>query len=388
MAGRKISGWAAATVSTLLFVAVLEVGLRVIELKFGFLPAEPPQWIKFSPTLHFEIQPNIKCSIFYTLAETNSYGLRNPEFSLEKRDTFRIVCLGNSCTFGNLLHTEETYCRKLESLFRQRFGGKIQVINAGIPGYTSYQGSVFLNERALSYKPDLLIVSYGFNDRRAAPDSSRSDSPGYFRHYHSTQKMLSILRRSYTYRLIELAVLGKERTPIIKGYNVRVDSVKYGENLRDIARTAGENSIPVVYMGIPDNPRLLRRYKASQRLLNEGKPEAARQVLSGADRFFSRMERRRFNQRVLTEKLPVEPLPEIDDVMTFLGGLPIYTGDEYNDIMAKAAEEFNSHYVDLGTVLTEEHYADFIHFNPKGAEITAVELFKVIVEKGYAERLK
>lgn len=382
---RRIPGWVTAAVSTLLFAAVLEMGLRVVELKFRILPPEPPEWIKFSPTLHFEIQPNYQGYIFDTLAETNSYGLRNREFSPEKGDTFRIVCLGNSCTFGNLVSSDETYSHKLESLCRWNFGGKIQIINAGIPGYTSYQGLVYLRERALSFEPDLLIVSYGFNDRRTAPDSGWSDSPRFFRRYYAAQKRLNLLRKSYIYRTIELGVLGKERTPIIRGYEVRVDSVKYGENLREISRIAAENGIGVIFLGIPDNPRLLRRYEASQKLLDEGKLEQARLLLSGEQRFFTRMERWRFNRRVLSVNLPVTPLPEIDDVMTFLGGLPVYTGDEYNRIMARAAEEFNAPYVDLQTALTEEHYIDFIHFNMKGTERAAVELFKVIQKEGYME---
>jgi len=38
------------------------------------------------------------------------------------------------------------------------------VINAGVPGYTSFQGVRYLEEEGLGLRPDLVIACFGFND--------------------------------------------------------------------------------------------------------------------------------------------------------------------------------------------------------------------------------
>jgi len=49
--------------------------------------------------------------------------------------------LGDSCTAGHQLPTEKTYTKLLEKLLNREKGIKtFELINAGVPGYTSFQG--------------------------------------------------------------------------------------------------------------------------------------------------------------------------------------------------------------------------------------------------------
>ena len=70
----------------------------------------------------------------------------------------RILCLGDSCTFGFGVNDDQTY----PALLQRRLPG-VQVINAAVPGYTAYQDRVCL-EKLAARPPDVVVVAFGFND--------------------------------------------------------------------------------------------------------------------------------------------------------------------------------------------------------------------------------
>jgi lysophospholipase L1-like esterase len=98
----------------------------------------------------------------------NSLGYRGPNFSSTKREgSFRIVCLGNSITFGEAAsHDSTAYPPVLEKVIRQRgeIACPVEVINAGVMGYTSYQCLADLKTRLVALQPDMVILCVGWND--------------------------------------------------------------------------------------------------------------------------------------------------------------------------------------------------------------------------------
>lgn len=106
----------------------------------------------------------------FTLS-TNEIGLRSPP--LRGGDSFRVLAVGNSCTFGIGVNDDETWPAVLRERMALFQGEETEVINAGVPGYTAFQGLCYLHEHGLALKPDLVIVCFGFND--AAVWGSRSD---------------------------------------------------------------------------------------------------------------------------------------------------------------------------------------------------------------------
>jgi lysophospholipase L1-like esterase len=85
----------------------------------------------------------------------------------------RVLAVGDSCTFGLGVDDAETWPAQLETSLRER-GLDAEVINAGVPGYTAFQGQRWFEARGLDLKPDILVLSFGFNDRESW--SSRSDA--------------------------------------------------------------------------------------------------------------------------------------------------------------------------------------------------------------------
>lgn len=95
---------------------------------------------------------------------TNSLGLRGPEVEPRAHGEFRILSLGESTTFGIRLRYEHTYSARLEEELKQISDRPVRVVNAGVPGYSLFQGVTYLKYRGLSLEPDVVLVYFGYND--------------------------------------------------------------------------------------------------------------------------------------------------------------------------------------------------------------------------------
>jgi lysophospholipase L1-like esterase len=95
----------------------------------------------------------------------NALGFRGPETTVAKpKGVFRVVALGGSTTYGDqIARWEDAYPAQLEAMLRAR-GRHVEVINAGVPGYSSWEMLVAFEFRLLDLQPDLLIVYEGIND--------------------------------------------------------------------------------------------------------------------------------------------------------------------------------------------------------------------------------
>ena len=95
--------------------------------------------------------------------DVNSIGIQNEEIELEKPDGMsRIIVLGDSVS---VLADWETGTDNLYSaILGESLRGEAEVINAAIPGYTTYQERLLLEHEMLQYDPDLVIVQYTLND--------------------------------------------------------------------------------------------------------------------------------------------------------------------------------------------------------------------------------
>lgn len=115
----------------------------------------------------------------------NSGGfISTPEISLEKpENTVRIVFLGGSSTAGTgkNLNDEDTWPWLVAENLREKLKGtdiKVDFINAGLSGYSTFESYGKLWSRLRFYKPDIVVVNhawnemYYFNDKIAADPTS------------------------------------------------------------------------------------------------------------------------------------------------------------------------------------------------------------------------
>ena len=88
---------------------------------------------------------------------TNSIGLRSPELQKTKPE-LRIVCLGDSVTFGWGVAEEDSYPRVLEGMLSQD-GYDVEVINAGIPAMKPLHIMKWSQKNLKSLQPDLILLA-------------------------------------------------------------------------------------------------------------------------------------------------------------------------------------------------------------------------------------
>jgi lysophospholipase L1-like esterase len=96
----------------------------------------------------------------------NSLGLKNREVGPKEEHVFRILVLGDSLVWSGETTRGRLYTEIVEeNLNAGRIDGPaIEVINAGVPGYTTYQELEFLKVYGLGMEPDLVLLGFVLND--------------------------------------------------------------------------------------------------------------------------------------------------------------------------------------------------------------------------------
>jgi len=183
----------------------------------------------------------------------NSFGFRGPEISrIKPSHVTRILCLGDSITFGWGVEEEDSYPFLLEKILNTNLPDiMFQVVNAGIPTHSSWQGYLRLKKtHLLEYSPDVVVISYGFNDQvphkerdknRSNPVRVKNLSPGIFRRY---------LTRTHTHkylkRLLEPVLVSR---PNQTTHNrVRVPRDDFRENLESMLQILDGHQISTVFL--------------------------------------------------------------------------------------------------------------------------------------------
>lgn len=93
-------------------------------------------------------------------------GWRGPAFEREKpTGVFRIICVGDSHTFGHGVAEQESWPRALARALPERVDGRrVEVLNFGVGGYEGAQKVALIERRALAFDPDLILLQLYMND--------------------------------------------------------------------------------------------------------------------------------------------------------------------------------------------------------------------------------
>ncbi len=303
-------------------------------------------WLVCYPILGYKLNPQQKPNG----QPLNRAGFRTHEFTPKAPGTYRILALGDSCTLGRLSwgYVGEPYPQRLERMAAERAGeGRIEVLNAGQGGYSSYHGVMLLRSKLRGLEPDLITVRYGWNDLiMSAAESPRE--PGavgiavedvllrtaLYGFVKRLNRELRALRQTTVEGTLAALERGKERRPI----NSRSD---YEHNLRRIIEIGRARGAEVWLLTAPHNPR----------------PSAS------ARAFF----------RTLTG-IPYDALPKIHDA--------------YNDATRAVGAELGVRVVDMDAVYREHAAAplfqhdDIPHPTQAGHDLEAEALYARLVARG------
>jgi hypothetical protein len=165
------SGWrklVVISVPAVLLSAVLLAGLAEVWVRLSWDPKKGTPGFFLSDAVRGQrLAPNYDGWFAGIPVHINSLGFRDPrEYDLQKkRNTFRILVLGDSVTFGHGSIPEHTYPALLEQKLKHwRPDVDWQVWNAGVPGYDTSQELADLLERGPQFQPDLVVVGFFIND--------------------------------------------------------------------------------------------------------------------------------------------------------------------------------------------------------------------------------
>jgi hypothetical protein len=122
--------------------------------------------------LQFDLKPNYDAVFFGQRYTSNSQGLRDREYDLEKPEgVYRIALLGSSIDMGWGVATPDTYENLLEDWFnaessRRGLVRRFEVINFAVAAYGPVQRYDVFHRKALAYSPDLVLFSSTMLDPR------------------------------------------------------------------------------------------------------------------------------------------------------------------------------------------------------------------------------
>jgi lysophospholipase L1-like esterase len=256
---RLLQNLALSFATFLLCVAALEIILRFAG--YGNLEIYQPD-----PRLYWKLKPDQDCftKIDHKPVHINSHGTRGPDFSTEKpADTFRILSLGDSRTFGWGLSESETYSSRLQELLRQKSGGakKVEVINTGVNAWSYSQMSVFFRDDALAWKPDVVILG----EANLWTQFSEHNSPEFIRQMMWRVRLKNFLRHFAIYHYVVEVKLQKiyeeqrkkfipvepQQDPLFKEQQQKDPDAMFRSEIEDICRLAQTNHIATVMLFMP-----------------------------------------------------------------------------------------------------------------------------------------
>jgi hypothetical protein len=95
---------------------------------------------------------------------TNSNGYRGVNsISKVAKESLKIFCCGGSTTSCDGVDDSNTWPKILEDQLNAK-GFDVQVVNAGVPGWHSYQDLLLIRNEIIKFKPDVILLHQGWNE--------------------------------------------------------------------------------------------------------------------------------------------------------------------------------------------------------------------------------
>jgi lysophospholipase L1-like esterase len=247
-------------------------------------------------------------------------------------------------------------------------------MNLGVNGYTSYQGCKALLKYGALIDPDIIFVSFNFNDRRFVLQPELADGDTAFQQLYSS----SLVRDPTEANPAAPRMIGDMFTTDVRLDKVRprVDVRGYRENLTKMVQWAKQHGSAVAFILLGDNPDQTSTLREGVKHLSEKNYAAAIKSLTEAkddsdDVWFSALARLYLSEafRATGRHDAAEQVLSMKDALAGLtGGYPIVLDSDYHRIMKEVADEHGALLVDAASELNKDTsvYWDFCHFDGRG----------------------
>ena len=217
------------------------LSFHVPEIRSAGYDRDPHRYWRLKPGFTGQVSANHPWDV-----RINGLGLRGPETSRAKaKGVVRVIVMGDSSAFGWEVPEEATFARRLESLLRARGSAKYEVLNAGVPGYSSYQGRRYLESELVQFGPDAVVTYFGLNDLTGAMYYTDAEQGAF--HALPRASLLGRLRQLRLWHVMVDAVEKARRRDRFEAYFtsrdlLRVRPEDYRANLaamKDVAQRHG-----------------------------------------------------------------------------------------------------------------------------------------------------
>jgi len=308
-----------------------------------------------------DYDPSYRDRVFFTI---NQFGLRGHLPKVPKPvETFRIIALGGSSTFGYSVTDGLDWPSQLEKKLKPH--GPFEVINAARPGATTSINYPYLRDRLLRLEPNLFVFHEGFNDFWRAVKNHDRD----WDRYSAVDETLPARESP-----LELSEANKwPARPLFLTYY-------FGEWLNRRLKRLERPSRDELEKLLAYDPAIVSIYRRNlQAMVRLSKSKGAQVVLTTFaacdDPSLPESEQR------LRLKYTLHVMPELE-LKTAQHGM-----DLYRQITREVADLENVPLIDLAKLLPKDTrlFTDTIHFTPAGEEhvsrILAAELTKWLPRK-------
>jgi len=189
------------------------------------------------PDVVYEFKPEIDS--YFKLADfkTNSRGLRDKEYSLEKpANTFRVAVIGGSFTVPAGVEIDEAFHSILEDRFnKENPDFNYEFINFGVSGYRINNKIATLEHKALKYNPDLIL--FILDGSQFTEDEEKEFKP-------KSQK--NQFFQSFTYKLIsknKLFTQDNKDQEFLDEHKTGLD--QFNLELQKLSNISQKNNVPI-----------------------------------------------------------------------------------------------------------------------------------------------
>lgn len=318
----------------IILLLIIEIILRTVGFKYSQTPLEMKQTeLKATGVVSIVMNWDNRGNVIRFIKDPYQLWVPVEPFAkgrLLQKDpqTTRIASLGDSCT-ASCIDTTETYPSLMEKIANLKLNKKIEVLNAGVGSYSSFQGLKRFKHVVLPYKPDVITVFFGWNDHWVTFQEDKNVKfPNEF-----LIKLVNTAEKFRGYQFLNYLLTRKRNNNETLKQSLRVRPEDYKSNLDSIIDLAQENNIKIILMTAPHN---------------------------------------------LSNFEPTSYFPYSKEIL-----LPLHK--KYNAVVRLVAKERNIPLVDLEALAVNQDSVistDGIHFTPFGCQFVAKAVLERLMEEG------
>jgi lysophospholipase L1-like esterase len=353
---------------------------------------------------HWKLRPEVDTNFLGVKVQTDRHGFRG-ESPVPGRRT--VLCLGDSTAFGWRVGPADPFPAKLLTRLNDGVptGGAWNVINAGVPGYSSFQVRLLAEELVPRWKPEVIVLCVGNNEAWPVERSDRRVDDDRT----VTGRVAATLSASRFLLWASEKIRDEEPRPFIapalSTAVPRVSGEEYRENLRAIAQIARESKAKLVLLSPPVNlywpPMRFKEftgweqwqtfYQEIEALTKAGGGQKAIEAVNEAvegnpESFFALW----IKGVVLTDYGDVEGGREVLEQAIEVHAFPENCKRSYRNVVASVATEEKLPLIDVnalfrqhaGKQTPQKLYIDWCHPTPEGHGLVADALFEAIHASG------